>query len=140
MRRSPVSFRSLPSDLQLFPDLTPYIRRLPSTSVPVVHTDSYVCGLPKGHRFQMGKFRGVYQSLVKDKVVDPRGQVLEPPRASMQLSSLAHEPEYVERFYEGWTTKEEQKRTGFVWTHGLASRVRYETGIISYFSVNNAII
>lgn len=51
-------------------------RRLRSVSgLPVVHTDSYVCGLPAGHRFQMGKFRAAFRSLVADGVVDPRKQV-----------------------------------------------------------------
>lgn len=55
-------------------------------------------------------------------------QVIEPLRASVELASLAHDAQYVERFYAGETSKEEQRRTGFEWTHGLASRVRYETG------------
>jgi len=46
--------------------------------LPIIHTDSYVCGLPPAHRFQMGKFRGVLRSLVKDGVVVPSRQVLEP--------------------------------------------------------------
>eukprot|EP00095_Tigriopus_kingsejongensis_P008875 snap_masked-scaffold15_size728074-processed-gene-6.8 protein:Tk08875 transcript:snap_masked-scaffold15_size728074-processed-gene-6.8-mRNA-1 annotation:"histone deacetylase 11-like isoform x1" len=96
--------------------------------LPIVHTESYVCYLPPGHRFQMKKFRGVYQTLVNDRVIDPKTQVVEPLRASEELASLAHDPDYVRRFYEGQTSQEEQRRTGFEWTHGLASRVRYETG------------
>lgn len=96
--------------------------------LPIIHTESYVCALPAGHRFQMRKFRGVFQSLVQDRVIDPRKQVLEPSQASSELAAMAHCQSYVSAFYEGRTTKDEQRRTGFLWTHGLASRVRFETG------------
>ncbi len=92
--------------------------RLFPARLPHVHTDSYVCGLPKGHRFQvryknsrrnvlirektyfvflfhriwsnllhsfyvtlrtsslqMKKFRGAFEALVSDGVVDPKKQV-----------------------------------------------------------------
>jgi len=32
--------------------------------------------------------------------------------------------EYVNKFFHGETSSEEQRRTGFIWTHGLCSRVR----------------
>ena len=96
--------------------------------LPIVHTDSYVCGLPPGHRFQMGKFRGVFHSLLRDGVVQPARQVLEPSQITPELAALAHSKEYVERFLRGETTAEEQRRTGFKWSWGLASRVRWECG------------
>ena len=43
--------------------------------LPIVHTQSYVCGLPPGHRFQMNKFSGVFECLVKDRIIDPKAQV-----------------------------------------------------------------
>ena len=55
-------------------------------------------------------------------------QTIEPPRVSEELASLAHCPIYVNRFFHGLTNQDEQRRTGFSWTHGLASRVRFETG------------
>ena len=96
--------------------------------LPLVHAEGYVCGLPPGHRFQMGKFRGVFQSLLRDGVICPKNQVLEPSHISTELASLAHTPEYVDRFLRGDTTKDEQRRTGFKWTWGLASRVKRECG------------
>ena len=89
--------------------------------LPIVHTDSYVCGLPRGHRFQMGKFRGVFQSLVKDGVVRPAKQVVEPSQITAELATLAHSQDYVERFLTGETTAEEQRRTGFKWSWGLTA-------------------
>ena len=96
--------------------------------LPIIHSQSYVCGLPPGHRFQMGKFRGVYNSLVKDKVIEPRKQVMEPSQISKELAAVIHTKEYVDRFFRGETTAEEQRRTGFKWSHGLCSRVRFECG------------
>lgn len=120
--RLTLPFSTAPTSL----DLGPILQKI--RGVPIIHTESYVCRLPPGHRFQMKKFRGVYQSLVQDRIIDPKTQVIEPLRASVELASLAHDAQYVERFYAGETSKEEQRRTGFEWTHGLASRVRYETG------------
>ena len=55
-------------------------------------------------------------------------QVIEPHQAPAEIASLAHCPKYVEKFFKGKTDKDEQRRTGFQWTPGLASRVRFETG------------
>jgi len=96
--------------------------------LPIIHTNSYVCGLPPGHRFQMRKFRGVYDCLAMDRIISPRRQVLEPYQIDRNLVELVHNKEYVENFFNGTTSKDEQRRTGFQWTHGLASRVRYECG------------
>ena len=96
--------------------------------LPIIHSESYVCGLPPKHRFQMGKFRGVFNRLVRDKVIEPRQQVLEPSQISKELAGLAHSKEYVDRFFSGDTSADEQRRTGFKWTHGLCSRVRFECG------------
>ena len=41
----------------------------------MVHTDRYHCDLPPGHRFNMGKFRGLYRKLLLDRVVHPAKQV-----------------------------------------------------------------
>jgi len=76
----------------------------------------------------MGKFRGVFNRLVRDGVVQPRQQVMEPSQISMELAGMAHSTEYVERFFKGETSVDEQRRTGFKWTHGLCSRVRFECG------------
>ena len=107
-------------------NLSSYLKHI--HGLPIIHTESYVCGLPPGHRFQMGKFRGVLRCLVRDGVVAPARQVLEPSQMTAELARLAHSEEYVERFLSGQTTVEEQRRTGFRWSWGLASRVRWECG------------
>jgi len=96
--------------------------------LPIIHSESYVCGLPPKHRFQMGKFRGVFNSLVRDKIIQPRQQVMEPSQISEELAGLAHCKEYVNRFFRGDINADDQRRTGFKWTHGLCSRVKFECG------------
>ena len=66
--------------------------------------------------------------LVRDGVVVPSRQVLEPSQITAELASLAHSEPYVEKFLRGETTLEDQRRTGFRWSWGLASRVRWECG------------
>lgn len=96
--------------------------------MPIIHTPSYTCGLPKGHRFQMGKFNAVFASLLEDKEIELKKQVLEPAQIDRELVELVHCKDYVNKFYEGKTTRDEQRRTGFTWTHGLKHRVLYECG------------
>ena len=71
----------------------------------------------------MGKFNGVFASLLEDRVIDRKKQVLEPQQIDRSMVELVHSPEYTAKFYEGSTSKDEQRRTGFVWTHGLKHRV-----------------
>lgn len=67
--RLTLPFSTAPTSL----DLGPILQKI--RGVPIIHTESYVCRLPPGHRFQMKKFRGVYQSLVQDRIIDPKTQV-----------------------------------------------------------------
>ena len=57
-------------------------------------------------------------------------QVVEPDMISQEVTSLIHCADYVERFFNGQTSSQEQKKTGFPWTEGLVSRCRYETGMV----------
>ena len=55
-------------------------------------------------------------------------QVILPQKVSRECASAVHSQVYVDKFFDGETSTAEQRVTGFVWTPGLASRVRYETG------------
>lgn len=55
-------------------------------------------------------------------------EVVEPLQISAQNAESVHTSEYVSKFFNGKTTADEQRATGFEWSSGLASRVRYETG------------
>ncbi|XP_045123575.1 uncharacterized protein SYNPCC7002_A1628-like isoform X1 [Portunus trituberculatus] len=96
--------------------------------LPIVHHEKYVCPLPPNHRFKMMKFHYLYEILLRDGVIKKDKQVILPQKVSRELASAAHSQLYVDKFFDGETSAAEQRVTGFVWTPGLASRVRYETG------------
>nr|CAD7417517.1 unnamed protein product [Timema poppensis] len=107
------------------------------TGLPIVHHHGYVCELPPNHRFPMPKFHKVLEFLIKDNVISREKQVIHPKQVSRKLACRAHTEEYVDKFFSGKTTVEEQRVTGFTWTPGLASRVRYETGMSSRTQYHN---
>ncbi|KAK3926662.1 hypothetical protein KUF71_014998 [Frankliniella fusca] len=96
--------------------------------LPIIHHKGYVCPLPPEHRFPMQKFHRVLHFLENDGIIDSKKQVVEPQQISTINAQSVHTAEYVDKFFNGKTTGEEQRVTGFEWTPGLASRVRYETG------------
>ncbi|XP_049808537.1 uncharacterized protein SYNPCC7002_A1628-like isoform X1 [Schistocerca nitens] len=96
--------------------------------LPVVHHHGYVCDLPKGHRFPMPKFHKVFEILLNDGIISLKKQVINPKQVSSNIACCVHTADYVDKFFNGRTTEEEQRVTGFIWSPGLASRVRYETG------------
>ncbi|PSN50571.1 hypothetical protein C0J52_14768 [Blattella germanica] len=96
-------------------------------SLPIIHHHGYVCDLPPKHRFPMKKFHGVFEHLIKDGVIS-KDQVVEPRQVTKEVACAVHNRDYVDKFFNGKTSELEQRPTGFVWTPGLASRVRYETG------------
>ncbi|XP_037778695.1 uncharacterized protein SYNPCC7002_A1628-like [Penaeus monodon] len=98
------------------------------TRLPIIHHEGYVCPLPPNHRFQMMKFHHLYNILTKDGVIDQQKQVIQPQQVSREVAGTVHSRTYVNKFFDGSTSEQEQRVTGFKWTPGLASRVRYETG------------
>lgn len=57
--------------------------------------------------------------------------MVEPTHITEKVACCVHTSEYVDKFFNGKTSPDEQRTTGFTWSPGLASRVRYETGGIS---------
>ncbi|KAG8255848.1 hypothetical protein J6590_082772 [Homalodisca vitripennis] len=95
--------------------------------LPIIHHDGYVCQLPPKHRFPMRKFDEVFKILEKDGIISKERQLVEPSQITEDIACNVHTPEYIDKFFNGKTSEVEQRATGFVWTAGLASRVRYET-------------
>ncbi|CAL8333658.1 unnamed protein product [Boreogadus saida] len=98
-----------------------------SRGLPVVHHSRYVCDLPPGHRFPMGKFPRVLHCLLKDQIVSEQ-QVWTPELVSEEILNCVHTTEYVKNFVSGKVEEKAQRRTGFPWSKGLVRRCRYETG------------
>ncbi|XP_033743518.1 uncharacterized protein SYNPCC7002_A1628-like isoform X2 [Pecten maximus] len=103
------------------------IKRSEITGLPIVHHHGYVSDLPIKHRFAMRKFHGVMRYLRKDNVISAK-QVVEPEWIDKSDIGTVHTQDYVHRFLNGLTTKQEQQITGFEWNAGLVSRCRYEAG------------
>ncbi|XP_067010721.1 uncharacterized protein SYNPCC7002_A1628 [Anabrus simplex] len=95
--------------------------------LPTIHHHGYVCELPPNHRFPMAKFHKVLECLLADGIVES-SQVVSPSQVSKEIAYSVHTEEYIDKFFNGKTSLDEQRVTGFSWTPGLASRVRYETG------------
>ena len=77
----------------------------------------------------MRKFHGVLRFLRTDGIIS-MSQVIQPERITAEETSLVHNSGYVQRFFGGQTTPQEQRMTGFPWSEGLVDRCRYETGKI----------
>ncbi|XP_066555850.1 uncharacterized protein SYNPCC7002_A1628 [Amia ocellicauda] len=98
-----------------------------SGGLPVVHHSKYACDLPPNHRFPMEKFSKVMHFLLKDQIISEK-QVWTPQWVSKGVLSSVHTEDYLESLLNGKTSPEEQRRTGFLWSEGIVSRCRYETG------------
>lgn len=95
--------------------------------LPIIHHYDYVSELPINHRFAMRKFHGVLKYLKLDHVISMK-QVYQPEEVSVGTASLVHDPEYINKFFNGKTDSSEQRKTGFKWNEGLVRRCRLEAG------------
>lgn len=103
------------------------VTRHESRGLPIVHHYKYVSELPVGHRFAMKKFHGVLRYLRRDNIISVK-QIVEPPPLNMEAMTGVHTQDYLHKFFNGLTSPDEQRRTGFNWTPGLLQRCQYETG------------
>ncbi len=90
-------------------------------SVPLVYHPSYSFPFPDRHRFPMEKFRLLHERL-RDSGVAGAANLHRPGRARPALLSLAHCPEYLDRFLGNRLGEREAKRMGLPWSEGLARR------------------
>ena len=90
-------------------------------------TDRFVLPLPPGHRFPMSKYRLLRDRLVRDPL---HGDdiFLEPPAATREELSRAHDPVYVDRVFSGQLSDLEIKRIGFPWSQAMVERSRRSSG------------
>ncbi len=76
--------------------------------------------LPDGHRFPIGKYRLLYDSLLQRGV--STSQFLQPKPLSIEQVKGPICPHYVERFVAGALNKQEVRRIGFPWLPILVER------------------
>lgn len=84
-------------------------------------TDRFVLPLPPEHRFPMSKYRKLRDRLVQDPL-HASDVFIEPPSATREELSGAHDPEYVERVFSGRLSSAELKRIGFPWSPEMVER------------------
>ena len=90
-------------------------------SVPLVYHPSYCFPFPGRHRFPMEKFRLLHERL-RDSGVAGAANLHRPGRARPALLSLAHCPEYLDRFLGNRLGEREAKRMGLPWSEDLVRR------------------
>jgi len=90
-------------------------------SVPLVYHPSYSFPFPGRHRFPMEKFRLLHEWLRETGVAGP-ANLYRPGRARPALLSLAHCPDYLDRFLGNRLGEREAKRMGLPWSEALARR------------------
>ena len=90
-------------------------------SIPLVYHPSYSFPFPGRHRFPMEKFRLLHERLRDAGIAGPNN-LHRPGRARAPLLSLAHCPDYLDRFLNNRLGEKEAKRMGLPWSEGLARR------------------
>lgn len=90
-------------------------------SVPLVYHPSYSFPFPGRHRFPMEKFRLLHERL-RGSGVAGAANLHRPGRARPALLSLAHCPEYLDRFLGNRLGEREAKRMGLPWSEDLVRR------------------
>jgi acetoin utilization deacetylase AcuC-like enzyme len=88
------------------------------------YTDQYAINLPAGHRFPMPKYRMIRELLSADGWFE----FVASPLAEPHSIELAHDPDYVRRFFEGSLSAQEMRRIGFPWSEQLVRRTMASVG------------
>lgn len=95
--------------------------------LPIVYHPHYVTPLPSGHRFPMGKFRQIYETLIADGVAHP-SQFHAPDFPPRDWLELVHTPEYITGYFTGTLDPKAQRRIGLPWSQELVQRTRIAVG------------
>jgi len=93
----------------------------------VFYSDSFIVGLPKGHRFPMPKYALLRQQVLASNIVKPNDLKLSPPATDAQILRV-HTPEYLQKIIHGNLTESEIRRLGFPWSSDLVERSRHSVG------------
>lgn len=89
--------------------------------LPLVYHPDYVVPLPPGHRFPMGKFSQLRETLIADGVAHPR-QFFQPNPLLQAEIEQVHTPDYVQGYMNGTLDPKAQRRIGLPWSQALTQR------------------
>ena len=87
----------------------------------VYYSDHYTVSLPGGHRFPMEKYRLTREKLINENILKPC-ELFEPELPAKEIITLAHSPEYYDRFKNGTIDAASIRRLGLPWSSSLFSR------------------
>lgn len=90
-------------------------------------TDHHVVPLPDGHRFPMGKYRLLRETLQREAVL-PAEAFEDAPLVDDAALLRVHERGYVTRVLTGTLDEAEVRRLGFPWSPELVTRCRASVG------------
>ena len=97
------------------------------SGLPVVFHPDYVAPLPPGHRFPMGKFGRIKDTLLEDGVIDHAALRMPEPVTRNELC-IAHAPAYVDDVIAGRLDRKAERRLGFSWSEAIVRRARAAVG------------
>ena len=92
-----------------------------SMSLPIVYHPDYVTPLPPEHRFPMGKFGKIYETILDEGVIR-LDQVHQPEMIPVAWIEQVHAPKYVKAYREGSLDRKAQRRIGLPWSAALVTR------------------
>ena len=90
-------------------------------TIPLITHPSYSFDFARRHRFPMEKF-GLLHKLMVEKGIAHQANTLRPGRAKQELLTLAHCPDYLDRFIHNRMDHQELRRLGLPWSEGLVKR------------------
>ncbi len=82
--------------------------------------------LPPNHRYPIGKYRALYELLLRAGV--PLSQFQQAPAASKEQLALVHTTHYINELCSGRLDAKKMRRIGFPWSEPLISRSLQSTG------------
>jgi acetoin utilization deacetylase AcuC-like enzyme len=92
-------------------------------NLPIVYHPDYVTPLPPEHRFPMGKFGKIYETLL-DEGIATLDQIHQPELVPLAWIEQVHTPDYVKAYCEGSLDPKAQRRIGLPWSPALVTRTR----------------
>jgi acetoin utilization deacetylase AcuC-like enzyme len=91
------------------------------------YSDQFPIQLPPGHRFPIEKYRILRQLILSEQTI-PEHNLHVPDPARKEQLYLAHDPEYVEKVFQGELSDREIRRIGFPWSAELVVRSQHSVG------------
>ena len=104
-----------------------YRHLVKNTDMRIFYTDTFPIPLPENHSFLKDKYHFL-RKRVSERLGDKPIDLQIPEISSVEAILRAHDPEYVQRLFEGKLTDKEIRRVGLPWSPQIVRRTRYSVG------------